>query len=286
MNLLATWQSAAAVQGLEFDSATLARTLAMDPAEVEERLEALGRLHGLMRFIGDREFPNGTVTQRYTFVHVLYQNALEFSLAPTRKASLSHSIARTVMEFHADRCTEVASELALLFETARDFARASDHFLQAARNAARVYAYPEAVALCRRAIRDADRLKGPDRHARVLAAALEMGPLYQDMTRFDDAIAAFDLAETVAAELADRDAQVNAICRKGTVLFLCKKDAAEAQKEGERAFELARLGAPPPPWPRASSFSHVRDGAPVRLSKPKHCLIAPFPYCDRADHHR
>ena len=67
-----------------------------------------------------------------------------------------------------------------------------------------------------------------------------MGQFYQEMTRFDDAIAAFNLAEHAAAELADRDAQVNAICRKATVLFLCKKDAAEAQREGERAFELAR----------------------------------------------
>ena len=164
--------TAAAVQGLEFDSATLARTLAMDPAEVEERLEALSRLHGLVRLIGDREFPNGMVTQRYAFMHVLYQNALEFSLAPTRKASLSRSIARTLMEFYAEHCAEVASELALLFHTARDFAQASDHFLQAARNAARVYAYPEAVALCRRAIGDADHLRGPDRHARSPAQPL------------------------------------------------------------------------------------------------------------------
>ena len=171
--------AAAAVQGLEFDSATLARTLAMDPAEVEERLAALGRLHGLVRLIGDREFPNGMVTQRYVFMHVLYQNALEFSLAPTRKASLSRSIARALMESYAEHCAEVAPELALLFHTARDFAPASDHFLQAARNAARVYAYPEAVALCRRAMRDADRLPGPDRHARVLATALEMGQFYQ-----------------------------------------------------------------------------------------------------------
>jgi tetratricopeptide (TPR) repeat protein len=234
--------SAAAVQGLEFDSATIARSLALDPADVEERLEALGRLHGVVRVIGEREFPNGTATQRYVFVHVLYQNALESSLAPSRKASLSSSIGRALIEAYAERCHEIASELALLFHTARDFGRASDYFLQAARNAARVYAYPEALALCRRAIEDADRLKGLDRHARVLAAALEMGPLYQDMTRFDDALAAFDLAERAAAGMADRDAQVNAICSKGTVLFLCKKNASEAEMEGARAFELARLG--------------------------------------------
>ena len=43
------------------------------------------------------------------------------------------------------------------------------------------------------------------------------------MTRFDDAIAAFDLAERAAGESADREAQINAICSKATVLFFCKK---------------------------------------------------------------
>jgi tetratricopeptide (TPR) repeat protein len=233
--------AAAAIQGHEFDSAVVAQALAMDPTDVEERLEAMDRLHGLVRMIGEREFPDSTLTLRYSFVHVLYQNALEASLAGTRKASVSGAIAHALIGFYGERSAEVASELALLLHDAREFARASDYFLHAARNAARVYAYPEAVALGQHAIADAERSKGPERHARVMAAALEIGPLYQDMMRLDDAIAAFDLAECAAGEVADRDAQVNAICSKATVLFFCKKHVTEAQKQGERAFELARL---------------------------------------------
>jgi tetratricopeptide (TPR) repeat protein len=233
--------AAAAVQGHEFDSAIVAKALAIDPAEVEDRLEALDRLHGLVRLIGEREFADSTLTLRYSFVHVLYQNALEASLGPARKASLSGGIAHALMGFYAERNAEVASELALLFHEARDFARASDHFLHAARNAARVYGYPEAVTLFQRAVADAERLKGAERHFRVLAAALEMGSLCHSMTRFDDAIAAFGLAERAACESADRDAQVNAICSQASVLFFGQKRVAEAQVQGERAFELARL---------------------------------------------
>ena len=93
----------AAVQGHEFDSATVAKALAIDPAEVEERLEGLDRLHGLVRLIGEREFPDGTLTLRYSFVHVLYQNALEASLAGMRKASLSGAIAHAMMWLYAER---------------------------------------------------------------------------------------------------------------------------------------------------------------------------------------
>ena len=232
---------AAAVQGNEFDSATVAKALAMDPADVEERLERMERLHGLVRLMGERELPDSTLTLRYSFVHVLYQNALESSLMATRKTSLSGAVAEALIGFYEERSGEVAPEAALLFHDARDFARASDYFLQAARNAARVYAYPEAVALCKRAIADAQKLKGAPRDRRVLAAALELGPLYQDTTQFDDALAVFDLAEKSACELADLEAQINAVCSKATVLFFCKKRPEDAQEQGDRALELARL---------------------------------------------
>src|SRR5262249_18242786 len=153
-------------------------------AECEDRLEALDRLHGLVRLVGDREFPDGTLALRYSFVHVLYQNALESSLTATRKASLSASSAQALLEFYGERRSQVAPELALLFHAARDFARASDHFLQAARNAARVYAFPEAIGLSERAIGDAERLKDTARHSRVFAAAMEIGAAYQALAKF------------------------------------------------------------------------------------------------------
>ena len=48
----------------------------MDPAEVEERLEALERVHVFVKRGAELEFPDRTLTLKYQFVHVLYQNAL------------------------------------------------------------------------------------------------------------------------------------------------------------------------------------------------------------------
>jgi hypothetical protein len=47
----------------------------------------------------------------------------------------------------------IASDIALLFEAGRDPANASKHFLEAARNAARVFAYAETVTLCERGLK-------------------------------------------------------------------------------------------------------------------------------------
>src|SRR5262249_3491332 len=84
---------AASVQGYEFDSAVASKVLDLDPAEVEERLEALEQVHALVRLVSEREFPGHLLTLRYRFVHVLYQNALYASLRPTRKAQLSAAVA-------------------------------------------------------------------------------------------------------------------------------------------------------------------------------------------------
>jgi hypothetical protein len=82
------------------------------------------------------ELPDHTLTMRYRFVHVLYQNALYATLTPSRRASLSARIADALLAFHGEASSDIASELAFLFQAARDWPRASAYFLKAARNAA------------------------------------------------------------------------------------------------------------------------------------------------------
>jgi predicted ATPase/predicted Ser/Thr protein kinase len=143
---------AASVQGSEFDSALVATALEMDPGEVEERLENLERIHAFVRLIGEKEFPDHTLTLRYRFVHVLYQNALYALLRPTRRIALSSAMARGILGFYGEKSVSVASELAHLFSIAREFAQATDYFFIAARDAAEVFAFEEAAALARRGL--------------------------------------------------------------------------------------------------------------------------------------
>ena len=67
---------AASVQGHEFDSTTVSEALDIDAAEVEERLDALDRIHVFVKLVGEQEFADRTLTLRYRFVHILYQNTL------------------------------------------------------------------------------------------------------------------------------------------------------------------------------------------------------------------
>jgi serine/threonine protein kinase/predicted ATPase len=144
--------TAASVQGSQFDSAVMIKALAADAAEVEERLEDLERIHGLVRLISEKELPDHTLNLRYRFVHVLYQNALYAQLRPTRRAALSAAVAEALRGFYGKQTAAVSSRLARLYEAARDWLRAAEFFLAAARNALRGFANQESIALARRGL--------------------------------------------------------------------------------------------------------------------------------------
>jgi predicted ATPase len=161
--------AAASVQGYEFDSTAVAGALDMDVAAVEERLQIVDRVHGLVRPAREYEFPDHTLTLRYTFVHALYQHALCADLSPTRRASLGLGLARTLEVHHGHDSPVTAAEIACLYEVGRDFGKAAWLFGLAAPHAARVFAYREAITLARRGLRLLQAL--PDTPAR---SALEL----------------------------------------------------------------------------------------------------------------
>ena len=230
----------ASVQGHEFDTAVVAKSLGMDPAEVEERLEILDRVHTFVHLIGERELPDATLSLRYCFVHVLYQNSLYTGVTATRKAALSAAIAQALLGFHGERSSEIAAELALLFEMARDYARAADYFVMAARNAWAVRASQETIGLLQRAIANAEKLRDEARHARVHNTAIQLARLYETLRRVSDAVAAYDVAEKAAAANHDVDGQIQAICGRGNALLFFAKDMEGCHEQIRRASELAQ----------------------------------------------
>ena len=154
----------AAIQGVEFDSAVISRALSIDPAEVEDRLQTLERVHRFVQCMDEREFLARIVSIRCRFVHVLYQNALYADLAPTRRATQSLAVAQSLIDLTGGAGRGTEAEVALLFESGREPERASQYFLAAARHAARVFAYPETIRLCERGL--SALLSLPESHER------------------------------------------------------------------------------------------------------------------------
>ncbi len=169
---------AASVEGAEFHSVVLAAVVTADAAEVEERLEAIERNHFFVQTIGEKEFPDGTLTLHLRFVHALYQNALYATLTPTRRTGLSGATANKLLQLYPDSQVSVAHQVALLFEASREFSRAAEFFQVAAERAAGVFANQEAAVLARKGLEMLAKLPpSPERTQKELALQITLGPV-------------------------------------------------------------------------------------------------------------
>lgn len=231
---------AASVQGAEFDSAIVARALDADQGDTEELLARLDRVHELATAIGEHEHPDGTPALRYRFVHVLYQNSLYASLGPARKASLSGKVAAALLAVSSNNAGPVAFQLALLFEIARDFLRATDFFFAAAQHARRLYANREAILLAQRGLQTSQRISDPSERARRGSSLHELlGDLFALTGRHDEAHEAFSQA---ARNVDDADALGRArIHRKRGNVFVVQREYARAAESFDEADGQLRM---------------------------------------------
>jgi len=217
----------------------VAAALRREPADVEERLQRLDRVHGLVRLLREEEFPDRTLTQRYAFVHVLYQDALYRDLSPSRRATLGIALARALGSHHAEDGA-AAAELACLFEEGRDFGEAARQLRAAARNAALVFAHGKAVRLARHGLRLLETLPPtPARAALELQLQMTLGLQLQVTEGY--ASPAAKQAYGRARDLAPRSAEGGPPFPVLWGLWLYHKVRSELDRAGELANELQAL---------------------------------------------
>jgi tetratricopeptide (TPR) repeat protein len=194
--------SVASVQGQTFTAAIVARALNLDEAVVEDRLNDIARRFALIDAVGEVELPDATITIRYRFGHGLYQNAVFAALTPTRRARLSYAVGEALLAAGSPD-GDPAPALAVLFESGRDFLRSANYFGDAARAAADIFAYREAIALARRGLAVLRHVDEGDERART-ELKLQVALIRPLKARFG--YSSTDLEETYARvkDLSDR----------------------------------------------------------------------------------
>jgi predicted ATPase len=251
--------SGASVQGYEFDSAVVASALGMDAASVEERLELLDHVHGFVRQLRETVLPDGTYSLRYQFVHLLYQNAFYESLRPTRRALLSAAVAQALLAVYREKSEGVASELAFLFEAAREPGQAVDFFLVAAQHAARVSANLEAVALARRGLELLVKLPDtPERARRELPLRLALAVPLSTLKGFTDAEveALYNRALDLCRSLDDKVQMIQILNGVGGFSFF-RPRISDTFEIIDRMLHLAEAS---PPDPIVLTWTHFVKG--------------------------
>jgi predicted ATPase/DNA-binding winged helix-turn-helix (wHTH) protein len=143
---------AASVAGAEFTAAAVAGGVSADEEAIEERCASLARTSLFLHFHDYQEWPDGSITGRYSFIHSLYQEVLYNRITPNRRFRLHKSIGEREEAGYRERRGEIAGELALHFERGRDYERAVRYLHVAGENALRRCAYQEAVEHSARAL--------------------------------------------------------------------------------------------------------------------------------------
>jgi DNA-binding winged helix-turn-helix (wHTH) protein len=226
----------ASIAGVAFSASVIGAPAQFDSHSVEDLYEELSRRHHIVKWAATQSLPDGSMTERYEFVHTLYRQVLYDRQLPGRRARLHRQIGERLAALYAQRVEEVVPELAYHFEQAADWPRAVDYLQQAAQIAGRRYAHRQADALLARALELVSHLSGAQRaqaEPQLLVALAAHRAAAFDMR-------AIETYETLVARAADYgliDVQARALLDLS--YFLSLTSAERSMDAVQRALRLS-----------------------------------------------
>ena len=165
---------AASLMHVVFPVWAVAAALNQDPAETEEACDRLARRLCFVHRAGHDELPDGTRSDFYAFAHGLYREVLYQKQTASRRAKGHTRIAERLGELFAGREDNVAREMAMHYEAAGNWKRATTALRTAARHAHQRQAYAEAAQLLQHSLAIAENLNDAERGVIEQAIQVEL----------------------------------------------------------------------------------------------------------------
>ena len=167
---------AASVAGVQFSAAAVAAGIEGSVEEVEALCEGLAEQLRFLEKRGIAEWADGTVAGSYGFSHSLYREVFYQRLPPGRLTALHLRIANCLEAAYGELAGDIAPELAVHFEQARDPGRALRYLATAAHAARLRGACDEAIRLARQGLALLPAINDPaQRTEQELRLQLELG---------------------------------------------------------------------------------------------------------------
>ena len=202
---------AASVNGVLFSASVNALPADLDEESFERLCDELARRHHMVRRAGSREFPDGTVSQRYEFVHGLYREVFYSRQTPGRRAKQHQRIGERLEALFADHGNEVAAELAHHFEKASDWTRAIRYLVLASDTAGRRFQPLQAVEILGHALELAKRLPADEQAAGEITILERLAPIQAVLGESIRAIETYEALAARAAHIGMIDLEVRAL---------------------------------------------------------------------------
>ncbi len=171
---------AATLEGIgrrRFSVTSRAALIDMEAQAFEDICETLCRRHRIVRSAGSVEFPDGTISACYEFVHTLYREVCYRRIAPGRRAQLHLRMGQWA-EAHWQRLDEAAVVMAGHFEEGGDWPRAIKYLQLAAETAGRRFEPQQAADILGHALELVRKLPEEERAEHELTILEKLAKIY------------------------------------------------------------------------------------------------------------
>jgi DNA-binding winged helix-turn-helix (wHTH) protein len=169
---------AASVEGAAFACISSAAAIDTEPQHFEDLCENLARRDHVIRRLDAYQFPDGTISTRYQFVHVIYREVLYGRQAPGRRAKSHRLIGERLEALYSGRVEEMAAELAHHFEEASEWVRTVKYLRLEAQTAEQRYAHRESAGILRHTLELISRLREAERAITELPVLEKLATIY------------------------------------------------------------------------------------------------------------
>ncbi len=200
----------ASAAGAVFATHVSAAAIDLTLDDVEDLCAKLGRRQQMVRAAGVQAFPDGTISQRYAFVHALYREVCYGRVASGRRAPLHRRIGERLEALYAARPNSVAAELAYHFEAGAAWGRAVTYLRLVADTAGQRYAHREAVAILQHALTLVRQLPEAERAVTETEMLAQLAAMY--LVSFDRrTLETYEALAAQAAQYGLREVEVRAL---------------------------------------------------------------------------
>lgn len=142
---------------VSFTLAEVAAAMNVAPLDCELGITRLAKEGLFLNALGTIEYPNHSLTESYTFVHVLYQNVSYNRVSITRKARFHRRIAFFLEKTFVEKKREIISKLAVHFELGHEFLKAAEYLYHIAKISVNLGAGVEAIISLEKALKLVNR---------------------------------------------------------------------------------------------------------------------------------
>ena len=182
----------ASVEGEDFTAQVLANLQQLDEDKVLTRLvEDLNHSHQLVDERGEHELTPENVLSLFHFRNALTQQHIYQGLGVAQRRRLHKKVGECLEQLYGDRRTDIAAHLATHFRMAREWNKALPYAVEAARQAAKVYASWEAIRNYKTAL-ELWELTQEKRVELKTTLLLELGDTYKFVAMYGEAVAAYE----------------------------------------------------------------------------------------------